>query len=486
MRNTVAYMAAGLIPNFVNLFILPVYTRFVDPGEYGLVALVVTTTTFLGAFMGLQLTNSIHRLYFDYEGEERRVYCSTMILSILLVNVLLLLPLHLAGPWLARTLFPKVDLPYRPLLLLGFVFMFFQNLVNYGNAMLRVQERGRALLVSALIHTAASVGLGLYLVVGRGLGAAGLLAAMAGASAVHAVAHGWLVRAQISLSFRASMFRQAAVYSIPIIPHSLGGILFMYSGKYVASHYVAIASIGLYEFADKLAMVFKMLVQSFHHAISPTFMRESKADRAAATARFAGIITRWSAIYALAFLGMALLFKEVIVWALPASYRGCYPFVPVLLAAYLFQGLYGFAADALMFEKKTHWIPAISLTAGLMNVGLNLVLLPRFGMIAAAWTTLAAFVFMFGMALALGRRIYPLRFEWAQLAGIFGGMIACLLAGMAVDTSSLALDALVKLGLVAAFAGWLAWLNPASLRAWLRGWLPYRRETRPRERGAAE
>ncbi|MBU4460255.1 MAG: oligosaccharide flippase family protein, partial [Verrucomicrobia bacterium] len=84
MRNTVAYMAAGLIPNFVNLFILPVYTRFVDPGEYGLVALVVTTTTFLGAFMGLQLTNSIHRLYFDYEGEERRVYCSTMILSILL------------------------------------------------------------------------------------------------------------------------------------------------------------------------------------------------------------------------------------------------------------------------------------------------------------------------------------------------------------------------------------------------------------------
>ncbi|MBM4156336.1 MAG: hypothetical protein FJ221_15095 [Lentisphaerae bacterium] len=190
MRNTVAYMAAGLVPNLVNLFILPVYTRFIEPGDYGLVALVVTTTTFLGAFMGLQLTNSIHRLYFDHEGEARRVYCSTMILGILMVNVAILLPLHLAGPWIARTLFPKVDLPYRPLLMLGFAFMFFQNLVNYGNAMLRVQERGRALLVSALIHTTASAGLGLYLVVGRGLGAAGLLTSMAAASAAHAAAHG--------------------------------------------------------------------------------------------------------------------------------------------------------------------------------------------------------------------------------------------------------------------------------------------------------
>jgi O-antigen/teichoic acid export membrane protein len=476
MRNTVAYMAAGLIPNLVNLFILPVYTRFVDPGEYGLVALVVTTTTFLGAFMGLQLTNSIHRLYFDYEGEERRVYCSTMILSILLVNVLLLLPLHLAGPWLARTLFPKIDLPYRPLLLLGFLFMFFQNLVNYGNAMLRVQERGRALLGSALIHTAASVGLGLYLVVGRGLGAAGLLAGMAGASAVHALTHGWLVRAQISLSFRASMFRQAAVYSIPIIPHSLGGILFMYTGKYVASHFVSVASIGLYEFADKLAMVFKLLEQSFHHAIGPTFMRESKADRAAARERFAGIVTRWAALYSLLFLAMALLFKEAIVLVLAPAYRDCYAFVPVLMTGYLFQGLYGFAANALLFEKKTHWIPAISLTAGLLSVGLNLVLLPRIGMIAVAWTTLAAFAVTFVMAVVFGRRVYPLRFEWAMLGRIFGGALACLLVGMQIDTSSLPLDVLAKLVLVAAFAGWIAWLDPGALRAWLREWWPARRK----------
>lgn len=470
-------MAAGLAPNVVNLFLLPVYTRFIAPGDYGLVALVITATTFIGAFMGLQLTNSIHRLYFDYEGAERKAYCSTMILSIAAINAAILVGLHLAGPWLARVLFPKVDLPYRPLLLLGFLFMFFQNLVNYGNAMLRVQERGRALLVSALIHTAASAGLGLFLVVGRGLGAAGLLAAMAGSSAVHALAHGWLVRSQIAFSFRPAMFARAAAYSIPIIPHSLGGILFMYSGKYVASFFVAVASIGLYEFADKLAMVFKLLVQSFHHAISPTFMRESKTDRPAAAARFGGIITRWAAVVAPVGLAMALLFKEGIVLILPANYHGCYPFVPVLLGAYILYGLYMFAADALLFEKKTHWIPAISLSAGLLNVGLNLALLPRFGMIAAAWTTLAAFAWMFAMSVALGRRIYPLPFDWGALGRIFGGMTVCLLAGLALETRSLAMDMAAKLGLVAVFTGWIVIMDPGSIRIFLREWLQSSRPT---------
>ncbi|MBM4156337.1 MAG: hypothetical protein FJ221_15100 [Lentisphaerae bacterium] len=282
------------------------------------------------------------------------------------------------------------------------------------------------------------------------------------------------MRAQVSLAFRWSMFREAAAYSIPIIPHSLGGLLFMYSGKYVASHFVAIASIGLYEFADKLAMVYKLLEQSFQHAIGPTFMRESKADRAAARDRFAGIITRWTALYAFLWVALALLFKEAIVLLLAPSYRGCYPFVPVLMAGYLFQGLYGFAANALLFEKKTHWVPAISLTAGLLNVGLNLVLLPRFGMIAAAWTTFASFVVTFVMAVALGRRVYPLRFEWGALARILGAALLALLLGMRIDTSSLALDLAAKTALCAALAGWLLWIDPGGLRAWLRGWLPGR------------
>lgn len=466
-RNTTAYMAAGLIPNIINLFILPLYARHVAPHEYGLVALVVTFTLFVGAVMGLQLTNSIHRLFFDYEEDERKLYCTTVLISVLLINLAILVPLHLAGPWIAERVFPRVDLPYRPLLMLGLGLMFCQSLINYGNSMLRVQERGGALLIASLAHTAASVALGVYLVVLRGMGAEGLLIAMAGSAAVHVVMHAWMVRSQLRLSFSLPMFRRAAAYSIPIIPHSLGGLLFTYSDKYVASYFVPMAMIGLYEFGDRIALVFKLLVQSFYHAISPTFMRDSLMDREDTLDRFKGIITRWSACYAFVYLGMALLLKEVVILIFPPNYHGCYVFIPILMAAYLFRGLYGFAIDTILFEKKTYLIPVITFSAGAFNVGANIVLLPRFGMIAAAWTTLASFGLTFLMALHYSRRIYPLRIDWRALIGIFLPMLAALLVGLRVDTGTLWVDASIKCGLIGLYALYLGIKDFGGMKTWL-------------------
>ena len=80
----------------------------------------------------------------------------------------------------------------------------------------------------------------------------------------------------------------------------------------------------------------------------------------------------------------------------------------------------------------------------------------------------------FVMAVALGRRVYPLRFEWGLLARILGAALLALLLGMRIDTSNLALDLAAKAALSAAFGAWLLWLDPGGLRAWLRGWLPKR------------
>jgi O-antigen/teichoic acid export membrane protein len=467
LRNTAAYMAAGFIPNIINLVVLPLYARYVEPADYGVVSLVVAFTTFLGTVLGLQLSNSIHRLYFDYEGDERKTYCTTILISILLINIAILAPIHMAGPWVSSNLFPRVHVPYRPLIMLGLAIMFSQSLINYGNAMLRVQERGRSLLLASLTHTVASVALGINFVVLQERGAEGLLLAMAGSAAIHVVMHLWMVRRQIRLRFRWDMFRAAAAYSIPIIPHSLGGLLFMYSDKYVASFFVPVAVIGLYEFADKISMVFKLLVQSFYHAISPTFMRDSKHDRLSAVENFKGIITRWAAVYGVLYLGMALLSKELIFVLFPEKFHSCYAFIPILMGAYLFRGLYGFAMDAVLFEKKTHLVPLVSLSAGILNIVANILLIPHFGMMVAAWTTLVAFALTFLLALMLSNRIYPLQYEWATLAEIFGLLILFLAGGLCIQYGPWYVDAFLKGALVLLYAFYLWRRNVGGIRLWI-------------------
>jgi O-antigen/teichoic acid export membrane protein len=470
LQNTGAYIVAGLLPNLVNLFLLPLYTRHLGTDGYGELALVVSFTAFLGTILGLQMANSVARLYFDYEEKDRRAYISTTFFASLFVSLLILLPLHFSGPRLAELVFPKADIPYYPLLALGFILIFLQNQVNFGNAVLRVQQRGWVILRATGAHTLLTAGLGLWLVVFRGAGPSGLLHAMVWGTALHVVILVFAVRKELSFRFRWGMFKQAAAYSLPMIPHSFGGILFMYSDKYVASLFVPIAAVGLYELADKISMVFKMAVMSFHHAISPVFMSESTRDRQATVALFAPLITRWTALYATLLLGMSLPLREIIIWIFPKSFHTSHNFIPILVGGYLFQGLYSFVLDALLFEKKTLWVPWITFTAGFCNVAANFLLLPRYGILAAAWTTLGAFVLCFILAYGLARRVYPLVFQWAALARMGAVTLATVFLGKGLEgrIEELWVLFICKMLLVFGFAVYVWVANEGGMRTWLQ------------------
>ncbi len=468
-RNTVAYMLAGLLPNLINLVLLPLYTRRLGTEGYGELALVVTFTSFLGTVLGLQLANSMARLYFDYGEADRRVYISTTFFGGLGVSLLILVPLHFFGPVVADTVFPRVDLPYFPLLAQGFLLIFLQNQVNFGNAVLRVQQRGGMIFTATISHTLLTAALGLWLVVFREEGPSGLLWAMICGTAFHVLIFAFALRHDLRFAFRWIMFKRAAAYSLPIIPHSFGGMLFMYSDKYVAALFLPVAAVGLYELADKISMVFKMAVMSFHHAISPVFMSESARDREATIAAFAPLITRWTALFAILLVGMSLPLREIIIWIFPASFHESHKFVPILTGAYMFQGLYTFALDALLFEKKTKWIPWITFNAGVFNVVANFLLLPRFGILAAAWTTLASLALCFVLAHTLARKVYPLVFQWSSLLRTGGVTVGTVLLGELLEdviTHTFSLF-LIKCGVVLCFCGYIWWADEGDLRNWI-------------------
>ena len=135
-------LAASLLPSVVNFLMLPVYTRFLSPADYGLVAVVTTVVSFVAAFMGLQMVNSISRLYFDYDGSDRVRYISTVYFGTLFVNVSLFLLFQLAGDPIVRFLFPGGSLSYRPYVQVGLVALLFTTQINFCNSLFRVQERG--------------------------------------------------------------------------------------------------------------------------------------------------------------------------------------------------------------------------------------------------------------------------------------------------------------------------------------------------------
>lgn len=463
LRNTSLYVAAGLLPNVVNIILLPVYTRFLEPGDYGLVSLVTTLMSFLATMAGLQLANTTARLYFDYRGDRLKTYVSTILFALLAINGLLMLGYHLAGPRLTHGLFPRVEIAYMPHVLLGLIGLFFMTIVNFCKGLFRVQERAGLFLAGSISFVFAGAGFGIYFVVVRRMGAEGVLLATAANAALHAVLLLVYVRSLLAIRFDVRVLRTALSYSLPLIPHVMGGVLFAYTDKYILSFYVPLASIGLYDLACRLANVMRMIITSYHAAMTPDFIRGALQNRAETTRRYAVTITRWAVLLCGMFLGFSLFAEAIIRVLAPPAYHAAYRLVPILAAGFVFRGLHGFPIAALMVEKRTKIFPLITLSAGLLNVLLNLWLIPRFGVTAAAWTTLLAYAFAFILAMGFSRRYYALCFEWRALAFVSGLTLVLLGIGLAAPVPGFWSSQALNLILMLCFAGVVLGRNVGGL-----------------------
>ena len=100
----------------------------------------------------------------------------------------------------------------------------------------------------------------------------------------------------------------------------------------------------------------------------------------------------------------------------PSFWSGL-PVVPVVALAYLFNGLYFVMLAPLMLDKRTGAVSAATWAGALVNIALNLLLIPRYGMMGAAWATLAAYASMAAAVWALGRSSRPVPYEFVVIPG---------------------------------------------------------------------
>lgn len=456
-------MIVGLAPYIVNFLMLPVYTRFMGPAAYGIVALVNAFAAFLSPLMGLKLGSSLGRYYFDYDEQGIKIYFSTILYGMLIFNILLLAILLPLGEAIAGMIFQESPISFYPYIFLGVMTVLFSELAAYFTLFLRVQEKGGVIMAIALAGVVINILLGLYFVVYRQMEALGMLLATALGFTANTGLLLLAVRRNIVASFQPDLVRKALAFGLPIIPHSLGRVIYSFSDRIILGFFVPVSSIGLYNIGDRVAGLMGVTANSFDGAFQPTFMRESVRNKKAAAEMTKAVMTKWLGIMMVLYLALALFSEEIITILTPPSYHSASRFVPILAGAFVFRSFYNFAANTVVFEKKTYVIPMITFSAGLFNVLANLLLIPRFGIMAAAWTTLLSFAMTFALALYFSNRIYPLQYEWGKLAGMSGLAVSAFIITSAVHTGNPWADAAVKAAAVMAVGHLLLRWNGESV-----------------------
>lgn len=249
----------------------------------------------------------------------------------------------------------------------------------------------------------------------RGIFLANLLASAATLAMLSPVLRPMLARPD------AAKARAMAAFGLPLVLAMLGSMVVQVADRPLVARLAGLDAAGLYGNCYKLGIFMSLLVGMFDQAWKP-FVLE-RAGRPDVDALIARVLTCFAALSCWAFLAVAFLVGPFVRAPLfagkslfhPAYWEGL-GIVPVVSLGYLFNGLYFVMLAPLMIDKRTGAVGAATWAGALVNLGANLLMIPRWGLMGAAWATCAAYGTMAAAVWALGRRARAVPYEWGKLS----------------------------------------------------------------------
>jgi O-antigen/teichoic acid export membrane protein len=258
-----------------------------------------------------------------------------------------------------------------------------------------------------------------------------------------------------------NVLRPALRLGLPLLPHAVSGWALRLADRWLIIGLIGLPAleartqVGVYSLGYQLGFIVSIVLQSFNSAWSPYFYRSGSTEQGP---QLHGAMTTLvvGGLLALA-VGVSTLAPEIVAVVARPDYDQAAEVVPVIAFAYAIQGLYVMFVAATFLMKRTERLAPITFAAAILNVALNVALLPVFGIMGAAWATLGAYVFFAAATYLLGRRLYPLRVDAWTLVLLAVGAVAVVLVARLIPGPSPAAGAFHLL-LAVGYAGAVAFV----------------------------
>ena len=456
-RHAAVYGTANVLDRAVSFLMLPVYTRFLTPADYGILELIAMTVSFLGVTLGMGVEAAVSRFYFDYkEVEKRNLVISSGLLGysgFALIFVVLLLPFSNV---LAELILDSASLGhYFVVALIGLGLGFVQPI---NLAYLRVQQKSGTLLVVQVAKTLFGLSIIILLVVVKEMGVYGVLLGTLISNFVLTILLTVFTLTRTRLRVDWTLVKGMIKFGLPLVPSNISAYIVQASDRWFVKEYVNMASTGLYSIGYKFGtLVHQFVTSPFIQIWTPR--RCEYFDKEGSDRIFARIFTYFCAVSLFVGLMISLLSKEIIQVMTTEAFWSAYLVVPVIVLAYIVFSFHYHFNVGILIKKATKYIAYVNVANGCLNIILNVIMIKRYGIWGAAFATLICFVFKAGMTYYYSNRLYRISVEWRRVGTLFAGAIGLFLAGSMVETGSLWLNAAAKFGVGLTYPLLLYWMK---------------------------
>jgi O-antigen/teichoic acid export membrane protein len=446
-----AYTAASIVSKVIAVALLPLYTRYLSPEDYGAAEILFAAVVAASIVVRFGLIEAILRFYYKDDEDPAAVVAGSFagLFWLSTLGALVLLPF--AGP-LSELLIPEPEAlgesaPGLVRIAIGGLWVL--TLWEFMLTLFRLEERARAFFATTILNVVAAIALTVVLVVGLDEGARGLLVGSYATGAAFVLALIALQWRRLSLRFDGGLMRRLFRFGVPTMPAEVSLYLLNFVDRLIIVRSLGLAEAGLYSLAVKFAQAVNVLVRGFQLAWPP--LAYSIRDDDEARSVYATVVTLFVAGCAFVVTGMWLFSRWIVRILAAPEFFNSYEAIGLISTAVTLYALYLVLVVILGRTGRTEFNFPAAIGALVANVVLNLLLVPPLGIVGAGLALVASYMVVLGLMYAFTQRLFPVPYEWGRLLRVV--LVVAALVGVAellVPTSG-ALGLLLRALLFAAY-----------------------------------
>lgn len=407
--NTLIFAIGSFSSKILVLILVPIYTYFMSNAELGTNDVIVQIANWLIPVVTLTINEALIRFGLDKAYDKRAVFTGGNFVCLLGIIVLgLILPLAMKIP-----LVEGFVGSYAHLL---FIYVLTSSLKLVYSTFVRALEKVKLYAINGILTTFLTLVFNVLFIAVMRLGVTGYLLAIILSdfcSTIFLLFTAKLWRYIKPKKFSPAVLKAMIVYSLPLIPTQLLWLITNSSDSFMVKYYLGSDANGILTAAYKIPNIVSTVYLMFGQAWNMSAITENESsDRSRFYTKVFDL--NQSLMYIIA--GGILLFVKPItmVWIGPA-FRSSINYAPILIYATVFTCFTTFMGTAYIATKNTLHSLTTSLISGVINVGINLWLIPKIGIYAAAISTLASYFVVFFIRLYDAKKLIHFDFSASKM-----------------------------------------------------------------------
>ena len=439
-RHSFIYGIGGIVSRFLAVFMLPLYTSYLSTADYGRIETLMAASAVATVVLRAGGGYGFMRFYFDSDDPAyrkrllRTIFWFQMLKATLGLVVCVVFASEIAR-WLSLNHGKGLHGSGASLVVATGVLLWVN--VNYAQLtnLFRVEQRSLAFSLATIANIAITVPLTVVLVVVYDLHALGVIVGnFSGTLVIFLVLLAYR-REQLGLQFDRNLLRAVNRFGLPLVPSALALWVTNFGDRFMLVKLSDLNQVGQYSLAVRIGSVMVLLFTAFQTAW-PAFAY-SIDDEEAAKRAYAYVLTYLMLLASWAGVALSLL-APWIVRVLAPDNHAFWPAakaVPALAFSSVFYAGFIVVTIGASRTKNTqfNWVAAAA--AALLNIGLNFWLIPAYGMLGAAYATLAAYAVLVAVRTWNAQHVYRTPYQWRRVAVVLLAAGALTTAGKLLPSS---------------------------------------------------